>query len=165
MNCKKIDTALMIVDKIIEATLFVITMVMLIAGVMQISCRYILNTSLSWSEELMRYLYVWMTLIGSSLAVRRKQFTTIEALYNKVCEKSEVGGKILMVIAIILQMSFFMMLAIYGMKLSAKNMAQASPAMGLSVGIAYLALPIGGYLGVIYCLFELYDRFKKESAK
>lgn len=161
---KKIDSVLQIIDKIVEAALFVITITMLIAGVLQIFYRYVMNASLSWSEELMRFLYVWMTMIGASLAVRRKQFTTIEAVYNKICEKSEIGGKILMIIAVVLQMGFFVMLAIYGAQLSTKNMIQASPAMGLPIGIAYLALPIGGYLGALYCLFELYDRFKKEDA-
>ena len=161
MKPNKIELAMKLMDKIVEAALFVIVMVMLIAGAMQIFSRYVLNSSLSWSEELMRFLYVWMTLIGTSLAVRRKQFTTIEAVYNKVCEKSAVGGKVLMIIAVVLQIGFFLVLSIYGTQLAQKNMLQASPAMGLSMGIAYLALPIGGYLGILYCLFELYDRFKK----
>ena len=63
------------------------------------------------------------------------------------------------VLAVLMQVSFFIVLAIYGQQLVVKNMAATSPAMGLSMGIAYIALPLGGYLGCIYCLFELYDRF------
>ncbi len=160
---KRIDSIMNIVDKIVEAMLFVVTITMLISGILQIVYRYLLNASLSWSEELMRYLYVWLTMIGASLAVRRKQFVTIEAVYNIINKKSPVAGKILTVVAIIMQVSFFIVLAIYGQQLAAKNMAAESPAMGLSMGIAYLALPLGGYLGCIYCLFELYDRFVKKE--
>lgn len=161
MNPSKLDVAISWLDRTIEFLLFIITMVMLAAGVAQVFCRYILNSSLSWSEELMRYLYVWMTLVGTSLAVRRKQFTTIEAVYNKICSASSAAGNALMVLCIILQIGFFIMLAVYGQQLAAKNMMQSSPAMGVSVGIAYMIFPIGGWLGIIYSLIELYDRFGK----
>lgn len=161
MKTKYFEKVISWLDRIVETMLFCVVIVMLCAGTAQIFCRYVLNASLSWSEEMMRYLYVWLTMIGSSLAVRRKQFTTIEALYNMICKASPVGGMVLTVAAIVLQIGFFAMLAIYGQQLVVSNLAQVSPAMRISMGGAYFALPLGGYLGIIYCLIELYDRFAK----
>ena len=38
----------------------------------QVFCRYVLNNSLSWSEELTKYLFVWMTFLGGALCLRDK---------------------------------------------------------------------------------------------
>lgn len=55
-----------LLDKIIIAVLILILSVMLLVGAMQVIWRYVLQQSLSWSEELMRYLYVWATMLGAA---------------------------------------------------------------------------------------------------
>lgn len=160
MKCNKLEHAISLLDRCIEFILFIIVIVMTCAGVAQIFFRYVLQSSLSWSEELMRYLYVWMTMIGVSLAIRRKQFTAIEAIYNLINAKSSFVGRVLQVTVVALQISFYFVLIQQGIILCQKNMDATSAAMQLSMGIAYLAIPIGSILGIIYCLISLWDLFK-----
>ena len=53
--------ALRFLDENIEKMLCVIALALMSAVIVaQVFCRYVLNSSLSWSEELARYLFIWM---------------------------------------------------------------------------------------------------------
>ena len=48
----------------------------------QVVMRYVFQSSLYWSEELARYLFVWQTWLGASLAVREASHIRIEANHS-----------------------------------------------------------------------------------
>ena len=50
--------------------------------VAQVFCRYVLNSSLSWSEELARYLFIWMIYIGISYGVKLDKHICVDAVYS-----------------------------------------------------------------------------------
>jgi len=51
-----------------------------VVAVLQNISRFVLRDSLSWSEELARYLMVWATFIGASIGVKRGSHVGVEAL-------------------------------------------------------------------------------------
>lgn len=155
------DTVFDWLDKAIEAVLFIIVIVMLTSGLAQVFFRYVIQSSLSWSEELMRYLYVWMTMIGAALAIRKNQFTVIETFKNLIRAKSALAGTVLYVFITGLMLGFFVLLTFWGWRVASVNFFQNSPAMGISMGGAYLALPIGGVLGILYTLISVRDYVRK----
>lgn len=54
-----------------EYYIITISMFLLVLmGVFQILFRFVLNFSLSWTEELSRYLFVLMVYTGASLAIK-----------------------------------------------------------------------------------------------
>ena len=48
----------------------------------QILMRTIFNYSLSWTEELSRYIFIWQTWLGTSIALKYKQHIRVEILVN-----------------------------------------------------------------------------------
>lgn len=46
--------------------------------------RYVLNNSLSWSDELVRYLFVWFSLMGSALVLREREHIRVEYFVEKL---------------------------------------------------------------------------------
>ena len=66
-----------IIDRVLCFVLVIMLSTMLVVGTMQIVYRYAIEQSLSWSEELLRYLYVWATMLGISLGIRRKSLASI----------------------------------------------------------------------------------------
>jgi len=53
-----------------RVTLFVLAVLLLVVGA-QIFARYVLNHSLFWSEELARYLFIYLVFLGSAIVLRR----------------------------------------------------------------------------------------------
>lgn len=152
-------------DKLVIAVLIVVLCVMLATGFMQVFWRYILKNSLSWSEELMRFLYVWATMLGVCAAIRRKSMACIDSFLDFVGKKCPVGKHLMQVVAIVVQMFVFGLLIFYGYQFTMRGMTQHSPAMGLPMSYIYAAFPVGGILGMLYTLEELFDMFIADKVK
>ena len=148
-----------ILDKLILALLIIILSAMLVVGTMKVIWRYVLEESLSWSEELMRFLYVWATMLGVGAAIRRKSMACIDSFLDFIGTKSRFGQKVLHGIAMAVQIFVFGLLIFYGYQFTVRAMGQHSPAMGLAMFYVYAAFPLGGAIGMLYTLEELYDTF------
>jgi TRAP-type C4-dicarboxylate transport system permease small subunit len=68
----------------IEYLLFGLGISMALIVATQVFFRYVLNQSLFWSEELARFLLVWLTFLGATVAYRRKAHPGIDVLYSRM---------------------------------------------------------------------------------
>jgi len=60
---------------------------MLILAVISVFYRYVLNSSIAWSEELLRYLMVFISMFGAALALRHDEHIGLTFVYNKFSNK------------------------------------------------------------------------------
>ena len=59
-------------DENLEETLLVLFLSCMTLGMgVQVFCRYLLNFSLSWSEEITRYLFIWSAFISISYCIKK----------------------------------------------------------------------------------------------
>ena len=72
------------INRWIEFFLFGLGLSMSIIIAVQVFCRYVLNHSLFWSEELARYLLVWLTFLGASVAYYRNVHPGIDVIYARM---------------------------------------------------------------------------------
>lgn len=69
-------------DENIEKILCVVLLAaMSILIVVQVFFRYALNNSLSWTEELSRYMFIWLIYIGISYGVKMDKHICVDAVY------------------------------------------------------------------------------------
>ena len=120
----------------------------------QTMTRYVVFYSILWSEELSRYLYVTLTLLGVNLAVTSKQLVRIDIIDNFV--KGNTLNVIRCVLAFVITVIFFY--SSFGM--IDVSQYQHSPALGISMQIMYVILGIGFFMSAVACLFELVDALK-----
>jgi TRAP-type C4-dicarboxylate transport system permease small subunit len=139
-------------QKFLKFLLFVIVTVMLLVGLLQVFCRYVLQYSLSWSEELLRYLFIWSTFVGSPIAVIESKHASMDILSKKL------KGRALKAYNIVLysiELVIFVLLVRYGMRLSLNNTRQLSPAMRVSMQYVIGAIPFGGIFGIIATVYMI----------
>lgn len=114
---------------------------------MQVIFRYVFKESLSWSEELARYLFIWLTFIGASIATREKTHINVAMFIDNI--KSAKTKKIFVIFANLLSMAFLGVLTYYGFSIATQilQFKQVSSSMPfLYVGIVYFAVPLGSLL-------------------
>ncbi|OGB97445.1 MAG: hypothetical protein A3G35_01175 [candidate division NC10 bacterium RIFCSPLOWO2_12_FULL_66_18] len=71
------------VDRILDgATLALLTALLLVVGA-QIFARYVLNHSLFWSEELARYLFIYLVFLGAAIVLRREGHIQVSFFVEK----------------------------------------------------------------------------------
>ncbi|MDJ0831446.1 MAG: TRAP transporter small permease [Desulfobacterales bacterium] len=123
------------------------TMVAIISA--QVWFRFILNDPLHWSEEIGRYLLVWITFIGAAVALRHRQHLGIDLLQNRV--SSRIYHIVTMGANTLIQI--FLVVIIYqGFTILGVVKFQKTPAMHISMALPYLAVPVGGCLMLINSL-------------
>lgn len=125
------------IEEIILVTMFAV-MVLVIFG--QVIMRYIFNNSLSWSEELGKFLFVWMSWIGISIGAKRKEHIKITMFVDKCSPKNAMICNILSEIIVFL---ICLVTAYYGMKLVLSQAHVRFAGIGISMSWGYLSVVLG----------------------
>ncbi|MBM4761084.1 TRAP transporter small permease [Bacillus sp. B15-48] len=104
--------------------------------------------SLSWSEELARYCFIWLIYIGISFGVKKQRHVKIDAVLFLFREK---GQMVLTFIANLFFMGFAIFVIIYGYEVATQllQFGQRSPANQIPMGLIYMATPVGMGLTLI----------------
>lgn len=126
----------------------------------QIIMRYVFENSLSWSEELARYIFLWMIWLGASYGVKKSRHIRIEILNEKLSGKSR-GYLEIIIIAVCICFCGF--LAIKGGELASEifDLGQLSAALRLPMGYPYLSVPVGASLMIIRYLEKVSEIIKE----
>lgn len=116
--------------------------------VIQVFFRYVLNNSLSWSEELARYLFIWLIYIGISYGVKTDKHICVDAVYAMMPKKVK---KPYAMIGYVLFLLFAVMLIYYGVIVVNMQITtgQVSPATGIPMQYVYVAPVVGFTLTTI----------------
>ncbi len=143
-----------LIEKVTNVLLVVIFSIMIIACVLQVYTRAVLNTSLSWTEELARFTFIWTNLLGASLCVKHHAHATVTVVLDALNQK--VKRYVLIVIQLIILAVTYVMV-VPGAQFALKVSSSLSPAMKWSMGLIYGGVPIAGALIMIYTLIYLFD--------
>ena len=120
--------------------------------VLQVFFRYVLNSSLSWSEEAARYLFIWAALLGFSSSVEARRLFSFEMVAARL---PPAGRRVCAALFAVAATAFLWVLIVDGSGLVARTMTQTSPAIGVPMALAYAALPVGGLLIALHFLAAL----------
>ncbi len=120
----------------------------------QVLMRYVFKNSLSWSEELARYVFLWQTWIGASLAVKERRHLRVEVLANLF---SGQNRRIFELLILSIWFCFCLFLGYQGSKLTLFlfQRGQTSPALGIPMGYAYASVPVGCFLMAYRLILEV----------
>lgn len=118
----------------------------------QVFCRYVLNDSIFWSEEVGRILLVQLTFLGSAVAFRAGAHPGMDALTRRLAPGSRhMVERMVLLLAFL----FFAALAWYGAKFTWFVRGQSTPALTISRAIAVAPIPLGCALAAFHALAEL----------
>lgn len=145
------------INRWIEPLLFGLGLSMALIVVVQVFFRYVLNHSLFWSEELARYLLVWLTFLGASVAYRRELHPGIDVL---VVRLPTFIQKVVAVCVHILSITLFGVMILFGIKFAYFVRSQISPALHLPKWIIFSIIPVSGLILMIHGVAFLLDEIK-----
>lgn len=137
-------------DKIIELLLVSILSAMVINVLWQIITRYFSASPSSFSDELARYLMIWLGLIGSAYVSGKKEHVSIDYFLKKLNHKKRVLLNRL-IDFIILFFAFFVMIIGGGhLVFITIKLEQLSPSLQIPLGIVYSVIPLSGLIIIFY---------------
>ncbi len=129
-----------ILTKIEDTFLVVCFSTIAIVLFLQIIFRYFLNSPLIWTEELSRYLLVWITFFGINYGLRRDVHIKMEFFFNKMPASVQ---QLTTILTQALMVYFMVILFSPTLDFVRMQMNIESSAMQISMGIVYISLPVG----------------------
>ncbi|WP_454695378.1 TRAP transporter small permease [Achromobacter aegrifaciens] len=143
-------------DKHLEEMLIVLllsAMSLLICA--QVFMRYVMDSSLAWSEELARYCFIWATYLGVSYAVKRNAHICVEAAISRF------PGRLKACFVILSHLLFIVFAALvvkegYALTLKIFKFGQTSSSLGLPMGVIYLAPTVGFGLVILRLIQSIF---------
>lgn len=128
--------------------------VMTILVFIQVVMRYVFSNSLSWSEELARFIFMWVSWIGASYAVRERAHFRVEMFADMM--KGE-KRKWFELVILIVWFVFCVFMAFIGTRLVIFLMetGQISSAMEIPMSWVYASVPVGCGLMALRLIVEI----------
>jgi len=119
----------------------------LIVGVLQVFARYVLHSSLFWSEEFMRYLMLWIVAFGAGISYTRGQFLGMRMVVEKL---PPAARRVADVVAAVCVLIFLGVIIWYGSKFSWGTRRQTAVALSISMFWIHISVVIGALLLAIH---------------
>ena len=138
------------VDKILEWILIALMAANVLNVLWQVFTRFVLRDPSSFTEELARYLLIWVGLLGAAYASGRKMHLAITVVLEGM------KGKTRLVAELVIQACVFafalLVMVVGGFRLAAMTFTlnQISAALRIPLGYVYLVIPLSGLLIMFY---------------
>lgn len=126
--------------------------VMTILIAWQVFARFVIGDSLSFSEEISRFLMVWLVLLGSAYAARNGRLMKVDILETVVPGRFRPA---VLILAGAVSILFYLVLVVFGFMIVEAVSYQSTPATQISMSIPMAALPVGGIFLVLNTLYNL----------
>jgi TRAP-type C4-dicarboxylate transport system permease small subunit len=146
------------VDKILANILIFIMSVMVINVLWQVFTRYIMGDPSSFTDELARYLMIWIGILGAAYVSGKNMHVAINVLPEKFSKSTQ--KRIAIFVDLLIIVFVFSALIIGGIRLVyiSYTLGQHSPSLQIPLAVVYLVLPLSGLLIIYYKTSDLLNK-------
>ncbi|MEN8120981.1 MAG: TRAP transporter small permease [Bacteroidota bacterium] len=147
------------IDKFIEIALISLMSAMVLTILWQVITRYLFNSPSEYTDELSRYLLIWMGLLGAAYVTGQKAHIALDFFAKKFFgnnKKLEISIQLLILVftTVIFLVGGGMLVYI------TLSLGQISSALNLPLGYVYLIVPVSGILIIFYTIFFIREAKK-----
>lgn len=149
------------IDSVIEKILMVLLATSFISVLLQVIYRFVISKitdfSLPWTEELARYIMIWIAYLAVSIGLNKGLHVSLDLIHMVLSPKVV---KWITLVGMVLMLLFTVMATKEGISLAIFNASQISPAMRLPMLWAYLAIPVGMLVASLRLIQQIIYMFK-----
>ena len=142
-------------DNILGRALVVIMAVMVVNVLWQVFSRYILGEPSSFTDELARFLMIWIGVLGAAYVSGQNGHVAIDVLVRRSSGRHRKRLKQLVRVAIVLFCLFVMVVGGLRLVYVTWVLEQYSPALGLPLAMVYLVIPVSGLFIIYYKISDM----------
>jgi TRAP-type C4-dicarboxylate transport system permease small subunit len=118
----------------------------------QVFFRYFLDSPLTWSDELARYLFVWCAFLGWVIAARRRSHLAITLVHSRLSPRPRAA---LAACAALAAVAFAIVLGYYGVRITLRNADVETPSLFFTIGVVYAIVPAAALAVALHALGDL----------
>ncbi len=153
-----------LVDRILEWLLIGVMSILVVNVLWQVFTRFVLRDPSTYTEELARFLLIWVALLGAAYAVGKRLHLAIDYFTEKL------SGRRKLIATVFTDLCVFLF-ALLGLVIGGVNLVtltlkleQVSAALQVRLGYVYLVLPLSGLLIMFYSGVHLWECLRNMRA-
>jgi TRAP-type C4-dicarboxylate transport system permease small subunit len=143
------------VDKILGYALILIMGIMVINVLWQVFTRFIVGIPSSFTDELARYLMIWLGILGAAYVSGQNMHVAIDVLPLRASAKTQKKLKLIVYIMIIVFAVLAMVIGGLRLVYITYVLDQHSPALQIPLAAVYFAIPLSGALIIYYKISDI----------
>src|SRR5919108_5342450 len=143
------------IDRGAEYSVAAIFAAMCVVGLLQVFNRFVLNRSLSWSEEFQIFAHVWIVFLAIPIAYRRGAHLAVESFSSLLPPKAR---RVFDFFVELLWIWFALALAWLAWRVSEVAKLQSSPGLDLPMNWVYYSMVVGGAYLLLVVLRRVFTR-------
>ena len=145
----------------VTARLCLVVLVLLVLDVwLGVIVRFVWPLPITWTEELARYLMIWLALLAASCGIARRAHIGVEIIPNML---PVTARRWLRLMLDLVALGFFGLLLVYGWEFAAKGLSRATMIYGASFFVPFLAVPVSAGLCCIQLVLVAIRDFGAEE--
>lgn len=151
---------MLLLDRLFRWFLAALMALLVLSVSWQVLSRYLLSEPSSWTEELARFVMVWIGILGASYAYRMKMHLGIDLLAQRLRgRKAFVLELVVNVVVILFSLA---VMVVGGSRLVAMTweLQQLSPALGLPMAWVYTVVPLSGVLITVFAVVNTVESWR-----
>lgn len=145
----RMDRGLGGIVETVAAVIVLVEIVILGAGV---TARYVFHAPLVWSDELASILFLWLSMLGAVVALRRGEHMRMTGLVSRVSPGTRM---VLEALAITAAIAFLLLIAPHALEYAEEENFIVTPALEISNAWRAAAIPVGVGLMLLAACFRL----------
>jgi TRAP-type C4-dicarboxylate transport system permease small subunit len=134
-----------VIDKVVDITVITLFVVMISFTFLQVVGRYIFLYAPPWTEELARYISIWIVFLGASIGFRTSSHLGVDFFVELL---PEAPKKFVFIIINLLLIGMLLTLMYQGIKMFRFAFGQVTAVTRISMSYIYAAVPVGALLMV-----------------
>ncbi len=146
-----------LINRFLEKLLIAMMMAIVATVSWQVFSRFILHSPSSFTEELARYLLIWIGILGAAYAYKTRAHLGLDLILEKAPQHWKKTIQFVIELAVITFASTIMIYGGVSLVSLTIELKQISAALGIQVGIVYSVIPFSGILITIFALENLVD--------
>jgi len=153
------------VDIVVKWVLVVIMGAMVINVLWQVFTRFIMQNPSSYTEELARYMLIWIGILGASYVAGQKMHLAIDLLSTKLSGRAKIYLDIFIESCVFIFALVVMVIGGFRLVIITLSLDQISAALQIPLGYIYSVLPLSGLLILFYSSNFILNGFNELKKK
>lgn len=145
------------IEKVLRFMLSVFMVVLVLVVFSNVMSRYFLESAIAWSEELARFLLIWVVFIGAILAYIKDEHLGLDILVTSLPYKA---GRVVLIIANLLVIFALSLVTKGGYSIAMSYMDWLSPALEVPYGYIFIIVPVCGVVMIIQTIYKMIVNIK-----
>jgi TRAP-type C4-dicarboxylate transport system permease small subunit len=117
---------------------------------LQVFTRFVLHTPFIWSEELARFLFFWVVLLGSAMSVKTRRHFVIDVTMGRERQRGRVRRFLFDIVPDVCVLAFLVLLVVQGIGYAQVGLLRVATNSQINMVFVYAAIPVFATLSLVY---------------